>query len=214
MGTEQQRLVDSLSGLVGALPGDQLLEAFRASLLTENVFKTLFGNTGERIFTNTQSNVNTKIVPMLEMRWKQDSMKSHDTYLNGKIEGRMLFPISFKDDFNLKRKIALLMMRFIGSDRFDLWERVPGLIMFGEDMSANYSVAFNVSGSSLPGILLDFPYRLDLVRWRNAYPEIDSEELLDGEEFSVETYDLEMTVEKDGTFETVIEDSISNEDDV
>lgn len=213
MGNEHNNLVEALQSLVGGVPGEELLEEFKASLLTEPVFKKLFGDNGQRVICNTQSSLNTAIVPLLELRWKTDSAQSQKTFIDGRIEGRMVFPASLKDDdLSIRRKIAFILIRFLASDRFDLFERVAGLTEFGKNINFNYAVAFNIGMNSLPGILLDIPYRIDIHKWNMAHPEIDPTEPLDGEVFSIETYDIAYQVEKDSEFTTVVIDTIPNED--
>lgn len=200
---------ESLNSLVGGVPGGDILEAFKASLMTEGVFKKLFGTNGERIICNTQVSLNTAVIPMLELRYKTDNAQSQETALTGRVEGRLIFPSSVKDaDFALRRKVVLLIIRFLASEKFDIFERVPGLVEFGVNINFNYAVAFNVGIASLPGILIDIPYRLDIHKWKMAHPEIDPLNTLDGAAFIVETYVVGIQVEKDGVMTTVLTDSI------
>lgn len=214
MASEQEnRMNEPLGDLVAGVPGQEILQEFKKCLKSEPVFKKLFGNDGERIIIDKAVSINTKAIPLFELRWKTDTYKSFDTYLEGQIEGRMIFPINLKaDNFNVKRKISLMFARFVGSERFELFDKVAGLLMFGQDMNINYSVAFGVSGNSLPGILINIPYRLDLHKWYKAHPEIDPLEALDGEEFDVTTYVLEHQVEDDDEIKTVFNSEISNEE--
>lgn len=200
---------EALDSIVGGVPGGELLEAFKASLMTEGVFKKLFGTNGERIICNTQSSLNTMIVPLLELRYKNDSSQSQETYITGRIEGRLILPSSLKEgDIVLRRKIVLMLIRFLASEKFDIFERVAGLTEFGVNINFNYAVAFNVGIVNLPGILIDIPYRIDLHKWKMAHPEIDPVNTLDGAAFIVETYVVGIQVEKDGVMTTVLTDSI------
>lgn len=203
----------ALERLVGGTPGDNLLVEFKKCMMKEVVFRTLFGQNGERIFIDKTFSLNTQIIPLIELRWKRDSQQSQETYLNGTIEGRMIFPGSLiGGDFNKKRMIALMFLRLLNSDYFDLWDRVDGLIMFGENASVDYSVAFTVGTKSLPGILINIPYQIDVHLWRLAHPEIDPYEELGGEEFRIDSYELDIDIDNDGVIEDGTNDIIINGD--
>jgi hypothetical protein len=210
----QNTVTEAISSIVGGLPGGDILDRFKDSLLTEGIFQKLFGAKGERIICNKQVSLNTAIVPMLELRFRSDTAQSQETYIDGRIEGRLVFPASLKDDdLTIRRKAAFAIIRFLRSDRFDLFERVPGLIEFGKNINFNYAVAFQVAMDSLPGILIDIPYRIDVHKWEMAHPEIDPSEPMDGNTFDVDTYGFGYKVEKDGNLETVMTDTFPNEDE-
>jgi hypothetical protein len=197
MGNETTRLDIPLATVTPPLIGDTLLAQFKEALIQEPVFKTIFGNTGERIFVDKVPSYNDSIFPLLELYWKRERYENRDLVQSGEITGRILLPAKLQGDYNKQRLIAVAFQRFLGASQHNMFARVPGLTHFGSGMEFTYDQLLQFSGGVIPYIPFTIPFEFDLHLVRQLYPEVDFTAQLDAAVFGwVETYSLNVKSEE------------------
>lgn len=206
------RRIDNAQDLqTGKEPGNEILEKFKEVMLTEEVFKKLFGEDGAKISIDDSLNISEKNVPVLEIRIIKENFPTQNSYQTGTLEGRLLLPPSFKGGYNSKRRLALMFARFLRSPKYmQIFDLVPGLRALGTNFAADYSILYRVGSISLPAIRMTFNYELDPVEWFRTYPEIDPYESLSGESFDIDSSDFNFLV--DDTDEILVTSSIYPEE--
>lgn len=183
-----------LSKIKGVRPGENLLDEFKRLMMGQDVFRQMFGRDGQRIFVNRLPSYNDSILPLFEMYWGRDNYQNSDVYQSGSIDARIVLPAQLTGKFDLFRKVAATLMRFMGSESFDIFTPVPGLTHFGVGTQFDYSKVLQVSGFTAPVIGIQIPYELDLLYFRQLHPEIDLLGDLDAELIEdLRSYEVNLT---------------------
>ena len=181
MGNQQNRVADPISSISGGVVGAELLPALKAAMISQNVFKAMFGDDGKRIFFDKVPSYNETITPGIELYWKDETFQNWDTYLMGTLSGTIFLPTKLQGDVNAQRSIAAAFSRFIGSDKHNLFEVVPGLIEFGLNMNFRYDRILVLDGGTLAGIDVTIPFKFDMKRLTQMKPDIDYHDDLDAD---------------------------------
>ena len=169
MGGNQKTRVDFPIDLVqGTVVGANLLQSLKDDLILENVFRLMFGSNGERIFINDLPSLNETILPCLMVRWKQETFRSNNTYLDGSIGFELVLPVKLKGDFNALRRAATIFQRWL-SGAANLYPQNKGLIMFGFESNWNYEGLAKFDGITAPAIVANIPFRFDLALLREEF---------------------------------------------
>ena len=211
MSKAKDKIDQAFGVLAGPLYGDDILPKLKEIMLEEQVFRSLFGDTGKKIDIDGSINISSEIMPILELRIINESFPSPGSYHTGRIEARLLLNNSFQSNYGKKRQLALLFKRYFDSDRYrDIFERVAGLRDLGGNLRADYSLMYRVGGNAVPGIKLSFDFELDPHLWKLAN-EIDWTEPLDGDLFELTDSELQLFV--DGTDELLDTQEIFNPED-
>lgn len=196
MSKATDKINDAESMVTGGTPGDDILEKFKERMLTENFFKKLFGEEGNKISIDDNYSVSEHNVPVLELRIISENFPSNNTYQTGRIEARLILNNSFKGSYFKKRKLGLIFSRYLKSDNYaQIFEDVAGLRKMGTNLNIDYSKLYQVGSIALPGIKMSFDFEIDPVAWHRANPNIDKSEMLDGEEFYVDSSDFDLLIE-------------------
>jgi len=193
MGNLNDRVVVPVGQIVGGLVGSNLLAQLKSDMVLQNVFKTMFGTSGERIFIAETPSYNETIFPMIEFYMSRETFQSFDTLITGSIMGRIILPVQMltKTDTNFQRALAAAFMRFLNSKKHSLFANVAGLIEFGANAEWVYDRMFVYTGVTAPAIDFTLPFKFDMQRYRLAKPEIDLDGDLDAALFGwVESYSL------------------------
>lgn len=160
----QTKVHPAIQAVGGRLIGDNLLQAFKAEMIKEDVFKTLFGPTGDRIFIDKIPNWNETIIPAIILGWKSETYTSRDTYYEGMVTGMVALPMQLAGDYNNLRRVGNMVQRWMGGamDLFSGENLVPGLIRFGYGAEFNYEGLAKFDGFSAPAIQINIPFKFDL----------------------------------------------------
>jgi hypothetical protein len=162
-----------LDRITGPLVGENLLSALKDAMLTQAVFKLMFGKTGEKIYTDKVPSYNDTNLPLIEFMWNGDHYENYDVYQTGTISGRIVLPVKLKGDYNALRRIALAFQRFLGSRACYLFDVVPGLIEFAAGIDFQYDKLLQCDGLTAPVIPFTFPVKFDLHLFAQKNPDID-----------------------------------------
>jgi hypothetical protein len=160
----QTRVQSAIDQVGGRLIGDNLLAAFKAEMLRENVFQTMFGTNGDRIFIDKIPNWNETILPGLILGWKTETYHNRDTYFTGTVTALVALPVQFSGDYNNLRRVGNMIQRWMGAQMqlFDGENKVPGLTQFGYGAEFNYEGMAVMNGFSAPAIQISLPFKFDL----------------------------------------------------
>ena len=189
------KLKEVIATVSGPMPADNLLEKIKEVMLKENAFKSLFGDKGERLNVGEKINLSRGAIPFMQLRHQNDSFPHDDGHMTGNVEGRILLPTGYAEDFGTKRQVGLLLYRYFQSDNFlELFNLVDGLTMI-ENLRLDYSTSYLLNSNQFPAILFTFSYRVDLHTWKIKNPQIDWAEPLDGAEFNIESYGITIAVD-------------------
>lgn len=162
--SNQKSRVDQPGAMVtGPLAGEGLLENFKAEIIKESVFAIMFGENGERIFTQTPPSLNETILPCMVLSWKSEIFNSNDTYQDGFVTANLMMPVKLIGDYNALRRTALMIQRWMGGTMSLFGDSNPGLIKFGYGTDFNYEGLAKADGLSCPVIQMNIPYRFDLM---------------------------------------------------
>lgn len=198
MTNTEQRVVAALNIVQGPLIADNLLTELKVGLLKEQVFKTLYGNLGERIFVAQVPNYNQTITPFLEFYWGRDTYTNFDIYFGGTINGRIGLPAKLRGDTNQQRRVATALQRFFGAKSCSdmLHPQVPGLIEFGIGTNFEYDRLLDIDGLKIPVISFIIPYKIDLHLYEQANEGVDFRDVLDSQALpNLGTYTLNLVNE-------------------
>lgn len=194
MGNFEDRVEQSVEKVTGPLYGDNLLSELKKAMIKEQVFQSLFGVNGERIFVEEIPSYNDTVIPLIEFWWKSETYASRNTYLPGAVIGRIVLPLQIDRKNarpNFSRKVANMFQRFLGGDNHNLFDVVPGLIEFGYQMIFSYDHLLQLDGKNYPTITITVPTKFDLRLLQLQLPEIDWAGPLDTEEIGlIETYKI------------------------
>jgi hypothetical protein len=160
-GNQKDRVEYPLSQVTGPTPGENLFEAFKAEMIKENVFQLMFGTCGERIYTSSHPNLNESILPALLMSWRSETFKSNNVYLDGVVDAWIILPVQLKGNYNALRRVGSIFQRWMSGGMM-LFDKIPGLTMFGFGSDYNYAGLATFSGTSAPAIQISLPFRFDL----------------------------------------------------
>ena len=200
-GGNQKTRIDFPTDLVrGPIPGEHLFEVFKSEMVKENVFRLMFGSLGERIFTTEQPNLNETILPALILQWRSETFQSNNCYLTGSVSAWIILPTRLKGDYNSLRKVGSIFQRWTAG-AMSLFDKVPGLTMFGFGAEYNYDGLVSTSALSAPAIQITLPVKFDLQLMRLQAPYDPTAPLDDSDVGFVEQYLLEV---KDGKDQEVI----------
>lgn len=196
MSKTKDRINSAFEILTGGLPGDDILPRLKELMIQETFFTTLFGDEGKRIDVDGGLSISPESLPVLELRLISETFPTRNSYRTGVVEGRILLNNSFKSNYNKKRRLALIFDRYFSSDKYHaIFDMVPGLIELGKNLRADYALMYRVGSIAVPGIKLRFDFKLDPYLWRKENKNIDWDEPLDGDEFSVTDSELQLLVE-------------------
>src|SRR5204863_227380 len=129
VGRAKDFLTTPLALIQGRLIGDELLAQVKARMITDAVWKAIFGVAGERIFVAELPSLNDTIVPFIEFSWAGEVFQNVDLYRTGSLDARIILPAQLKGDFNRFRKIAAAWTRWVGGKQHRLFDYVAGLTM-------------------------------------------------------------------------------------
>lgn len=155
------RVRKALDQVSGPLVGDNLLQAFKDEMIKEILFQVMFGSQGERIFIDKIPNWNETILPAMILGWKQETFNSFDTYFEGMINALIALPVQLSGDYNNLRRVGSMVQRWMGG-AMSLFDKVPGLTMFGYGSEFNYEGTAKFDGFSSPAIQITIPFKFDL----------------------------------------------------
>lgn len=181
MGNQTDRVSFPLSIVTGGVVGSDLLDQLKSAMLTQNVFKAMFGENGQRLYFDKVPSYSEAITPGFELYWKDESIQNWDTYLTGNLSGSIFLPTRMQGDVNAQRRIATTFTRFIGSDKCDLFDRVAGLTEFGLNTSFRYDKMVVLDGGNLAVIDVTIPFKFDLKLLSQKRPEINYHDDLDAQ---------------------------------
>lgn len=160
-GNLENRVRNPLSDVTGILVGQNLLEELKNSLISENVFKKMFGSQGEHIFINSWPNMNETITPVVLLSWKNERIQSLNAYYEGSIDMIIALPTQIKGDYNALRAVGALFQRWMMT-KMVLFRKVLGLIELGVGAEFDYTGLAVFSGVSFPTIKVNIPFKFDL----------------------------------------------------
>lgn len=175
MSNHSETRVDAAIELVeGPLFCRNLMSTFKAQLITQKVFRVMFGDSGERIFINKLPNINQDLTPVLIMKFNSDTFNSTDVYFEGSIDCALGLPTRVDGDMNAQHQVGDMIQRFLGGPMkmFDPTKN-PGLIKFGYGAQFRYGGMFNLSGIQLPAIEFTLPFQFDLAQTLIQEPGVD-----------------------------------------
>jgi hypothetical protein len=197
LGNLKTRVESSYTSINGPTVGDNLLTEFKTQLIAQDVFKTMFGTNGERIFINQSPNINETITPGLLLSWKNEKFFTFDNYFSGEISALVILPVQLTGDFNSLRKVGQVFQRFIGGP-MNLFKNVSGLIEFGYGTSFGYELLAKFDGFQCPAIALTIPFKFDLQLLKSQYGEFDFYRDLDDSDVGLIESILATTINSDG----------------
>lgn len=182
MGNEDTRVKVPIALVTGGLVGSNLLSQLKADMINQNVFKAMFGNTGERIFVAEVPSYNETIFPLIEFYWGNEIYQDGDCYLTGNIKGRIILPskLGTKTDINFQRAVANCIQRFLGSKKHNLFAQVKGLTEFGWNSEWLFDRLLPISaGLVVPAIDFTLPFKFDMTWLRRNQEDVDFDGDLD-----------------------------------
>jgi hypothetical protein len=181
IGNLENRVNAPLSLAQGPLVGDQLMSSFKDEMIKERVFRQMFGEEGQHIFTDRDRtpNMNETILPALLLSWRQETFRSNNVYLDGTIDATLCLPTMLDGQVNNLRRVASMIQRWM-SGSMNLWDKNPGLIRFGYESEFDYGgmAAFG-DGFKCPAIQIKIPFRYDLALMRITADSFDPTAPLD-----------------------------------
>ncbi len=196
MGNYDEKVARPLSKVSGALIGQALLPALKATMIQQKVFRLLFGDQGESIFFEKLPNYNDTTVPLIEAQWKAERWQSQDTRLTGVLGGMIVLPADMDGNTDRFRAIAGAFMRWLNAES-SLFDSVPGLIEIGTNADFRYDGAIKTDASLFPFIGFTLPVVFDLYRFQVLNPDIDLNANLDADLIGwIETYNLRIKDDK------------------
>lgn len=199
--------------LVGASLLDEIKRSMigdaSISLAGEAIFRTMFGNTGDRIYTQSLPSYNDTKVPLLELMWSRERFDNWDTEMSGSILGRIVLPVSLRGDFQKLRSVAQLLVRFFGAGQHKLFQRVSGLTEVGAGMEFQYDQLLAVNALVFPVITFTLPFKFDLYLFSQQNPGFDVHGHLDDPLLgNMESYAIQITSEEGDVL--ITEGTLSN----
>lgn len=195
MGNFDKKVAEPLSKISGPLIGENLLTAVKESMLKQGVFRKLFGEKGERIYTDKLPNYNDTAVPLIEFRWKGERWQSQHTRIYGTVVGSIVLPADLQGRTDRFRTIVMAFTRWIEASN-DLFKRVSGLIEFGTNADFKYDEAIRAGADIFPVIDFNLPVVFDLTIFADENPEINLDGALDADLYGwIETYNIKLTDE-------------------
>lgn len=200
MGNQQTRLVDGLSEVIGVLAGSEMLAKLKTAIIAQDVFKTMFGDEGERVFIEKVPAYNETILPLWEFQPITELVMGGGLRQRGTVNSRILFPNNMSADFHIYRLTAMVVSRFFTSQGriTDFLKEVPGLIDFGENINYSYQQVLNTGQMTVPALVMQIPYTIDLNRMRFVDECTDLNDDLDAELLAeMEAYFLTITDDKE-----------------
>jgi hypothetical protein len=171
-GNFEARVSRAFNHATGPLIGEKLLAEFKNEIIKEKIFQIMFDEDGSRIFIDKMPNWNETILPAIAMSWKSETFNSFDTYFEGSIDAMIALPVKLEGDYNSIRRVGSLFQRFMGGS-MNLFDKIPGLTMFGYGSDYNYEGLAKFDGFQVPCIQIRIPFKFDLQRLQLDVPEFD-----------------------------------------
>lgn len=193
MSNINERINSPLLMVQGEIVGEKLLATFKSELIKETVFQKMFGTHGERIFDQKLPSLNQTITPCLVLRWRDETFKTYDNYLEGTVVAELILPVQLTGDFNSLRRVATILQRWMAG-RMDLFTDNKGLIAFGYGANFNYEGMAKFDGFACPVIQITLPFKYDLAKLRGEFDieaPLDEADIGFVESFSLEIFDQE-----------------------
>lgn len=179
-------------------PGQFLLERFKEELLKSAFFRKLFGEKGEQIWVNEEKALNDSTMPVLRLRYQNDTYTNSDTVTSGAIDGVVIFPAILKGKTDIFRRLGITIQRWLGTNH-KMFDAVPGLTMFGRGSTYRYDGLAVYSGTQYPAMPFTLPFEIDNHLFSEMCPEVDLDAPIDSDPLGfIRSYMLEIKSEETG----------------